>query len=148
MLTRLVIVWFAILFAGAQAQAGAASAEPGASPLSRAELRQCLQMHAALEDDKDALARGRAQQDASIRSLDAEESRLQTARAKLDRSNRKAAKAFDGQVEAHRERVAAHNQTLPAFNAQAAAYEASEARYQARCAGRPYREADRAAVQP
>ena len=151
MFTRFVIVCFAALLGGpggALAQTGAASAGPNAGPMSRAELRQCLQMQVALEGDKEALARARAQQDATIKSLDADEAKLKAAQAKLERSNRRAVKAFDAQVKAHHERVAAHNQTLPAFNAQAAAYEASEARYQARCAGRPYREADRAAVQP
>ncbi len=143
MFARFVFVWFAALLASQ----GWAQA-PSANPLSRAELRQCLQLHAALEDDKQALAKARALQDASIQALDAEESRLKTAQAQLDRSNRQAVKAFDAQLKAHRARVAAHNRTLPKFNAQAAAFDASEARYQDRCAGRPYREADRAAVQP
>lgn len=152
MLAKCVVVFFAALslvpcLAGAAGDAVPGVNQPTAE-LSREALGQCLLQEVDLGKAVNELKALRTGLDAAVKALDAQEAYIKSARAKLDRTNQSLVDSYNAQVKAHRERIATHNHSQQAFSVKASAYQANLLRYQYQCAGKSFRESDRAAVQP
>jgi predicted RNase H-like nuclease (RuvC/YqgF family) len=121
---------------------------PKESPrfLSRAELRDCMDRDAALQQRQDALEQANAEHNAESARLSAQAGALSARLRALDPSDRRAVNAYNKRNEERNRRVETSNQRAETLQAAVEEHQAASADFMAQCAARPFLKSDEEAV--
>ena len=112
-------------------------------PMSRGELRECMERDGALHDRLDVLDRERLANDRESDSIAREGQRLARQLATLDSRDPAAVAAYNSASQYHNRRVEQHNNLVAEMNARAALHNGDAADVTSRCAARTYDLRDR-----
>jgi hypothetical protein len=112
-------------------------------PMSRGELRSCMDRDAFMRDRLDRLERERFANDREGDAIAREGAELTEALRNLDNADRAAVDAYNQRSAAYNRRVDAHNRCVGDMNARAATHNADAADLAADCGLRPYLLRDR-----
>ena len=112
-------------------------------PLSREELRDCMDRDASLRDRLDMLDQERLANDREAELIARVGNRLADELRTLDASNASAVAAYNAKSAAHNRRVDAHNRRVAEANGRASMHNGDAANLTARCASRVYSLRDR-----
>jgi biotin-(acetyl-CoA carboxylase) ligase len=115
-------------------------------PLSREELRDCMDRDANLRDRLEWLDQERIANDHEAELIARVGNRLADELRTLDASNAAAVAAYNARSSAHNRRVDAHNRRVAEANGRASMHNGDAANLTARCASRVYTLRDRDAV--
>ena len=107
-------------------------------PLTRGELRGCMDRDIFLRDRLSVLEQEKRYNDRETEAIDREGRMLADERRRLDNSNVGAVADYNARSDAHNRRVADHNQRVSDMNARAAMHNREAADLSADCSSRPY----------
>jgi hypothetical protein len=137
----------AMLLAGASANAQTLKLKPQAPPpLTRAELRHCLEREDSLQDRKRAQEAERVQIARENTEVALAAQRLADELRRTDTRDFSRVDGYNARAAAHEARVAALNARVERFNASVEQLNAEGAEHVRQCASRPYDVADREAI--
>jgi hypothetical protein len=115
-------------------------------PLSREELRDCMDRDTSLRDRLDMLEQERVANDREGELIARVGNRLADELRSLDASNASAVAAYNAKSASHNRRVDAHNRRVAEANMRASMHNGDAANLTARCASRTYTLRDRDSV--
>lgn len=115
-------------------------------PLSRVELRTCIQREEELGRRQDALQQAQDEHDLSSAKLSAEAMELSRILRATDLNDATAVDLYNQRNDARNAQVESHNKRAEALNAVLVDLQEAEADFLATCASRPFLKADESAV--
>ena len=124
----------------------AASQPPAHAFATREQLRACLALEDGLKERLRALEASNAAHQAMFDQVEAENARIDQARAQLDRDSDASMKSFNTLVKEHNQHVRRLNQDAADSRPAADAYNADMSAYNRQCGGQAYRSEDMDAV--
>ncbi|HEX6703936.1 MAG TPA: hypothetical protein VF169_04180 [Albitalea sp.] len=124
-----------VLAAATWAQAG--KKRPPA-PLSREELRQCMDREDQLIERRDALGRARAEHDTDLAAATQAAGALSSQLRTLDNTDAPAVDGYNKRIDEHDLRVGKINKRAEALNAAAGTLQSDGADFMAQCSTRPF----------
>lgn len=145
----------ALTFQGAGAQApdkpraatlGTGKAKANGPLLTRAELRECLNLQTRLRGIAEELVATQAALDKEKSELAQRKATLAEGLATLDRTSAPAVGAYNASVLEHEKGIDAYNEKTPAFNARAAGLQEQRGAFAKGCENRDFDEKDEIAI--
>ena len=108
------------------------------APMTRGELRDCMERDLYMRDRLSILEQEKRDNDREADAIAREGSRLERERARLDNTNVSAVADYNDRSEAHNRRVAEHNRRVGDMNARAAAHNREAGEVSSLCSTRTY----------
>ena len=125
---------------------GAGKGKPHGPLLTRAELRECLNLQVRLRGAADDVVAMQAALDKEKSEVAQRGAALKEELAALDRTSAPAVDAYNESVREHEKRVDAYNAKTPAFNAKVVAMQEQRAAFSKGCENRDFDEKDEIAI--
>ena len=108
------------------------------APMTRGELRDCMERDLYMRDRLSILEQEKRDNDREADAIAREGARLERERARLDNTNVSAVADYNDRSDAHNRRVAEHNRRVGDMNARAAAHNREAGEVASLCSTRSY----------
>jgi hypothetical protein len=107
-------------------------------PMTRGELRDCMERDLYMRDRLSILEQEKRDNDREAAAIEREGARLDRERSRLDNTNVSSVADYNDRSDAHNRRVAEHNRRVGDMNARAAAHNRESEDVSSLCSTRPY----------
>ena len=108
------------------------------APMSRGELRDCMERDLYMRDRLSILEQEKRDNDREAAAIEREGARLERERSRLDNTNVSSVADYNDRSDAHNRRVAEHNRRVGDMNARAAAHNRESGEVSNLCSSRTY----------